>query len=180
MPEQSIQSDDMALKRVFQDFYRVPDYQREYVWGEADPKGQKGDEVEQFLRDIYGEFENATAHTAPEYFIGTIVVCPSSDDVYDLIDGQQRITTAFLTLCAIRDLLVANCEQLPNDLPPQIFASSTTWQATPSIECDSSSITMTAVACSAITPTVIGQTLQAKVLDRSRTYREHTTQFANS
>ena len=52
MSEQSIHSDDMALKRFFQDFYRVPDYQREYVWGEADPKGQRGDEVEQFLRDI--------------------------------------------------------------------------------------------------------------------------------
>jgi uncharacterized protein with ParB-like and HNH nuclease domain len=35
MGEQSIQSDDMTLKRVYQDFYRVPDYQREYVWGET-------------------------------------------------------------------------------------------------------------------------------------------------
>src|ERR1019366_9170942 len=52
MPEQSIKSEDMTLKRAFQDFYTVPDYQREYVWGEADGKGQRGDEVEQFLRDI--------------------------------------------------------------------------------------------------------------------------------
>ena len=29
MTEQSIISDDMTLKRMFQDFYRVPDYQRE-------------------------------------------------------------------------------------------------------------------------------------------------------
>ena len=27
----------------------MPDYQREYVWGEVDPKGERGDEVEQFL-----------------------------------------------------------------------------------------------------------------------------------
>jgi uncharacterized protein with ParB-like and HNH nuclease domain len=118
----------MALKRFFQDFYRVPDYQREYVWGEADPKGQRGDEVEQFLRDIQNEFENANAQTAPEYFIGTIVVCPASDGVYDLIDGQQRATTAFLTLCAIRDLLKECNAVLPADLPAQIFASSTDWQ----------------------------------------------------
>lgn len=31
MTEQSIISDDMTLKRMLQDFYRVPDYQREYV-----------------------------------------------------------------------------------------------------------------------------------------------------
>jgi hypothetical protein len=128
MPEQSIQSEDMTLKRTFQDFYRVPDYQREYVWGEADPKGQRGDEVEQFLRDIYNEFESATTHTAPEYFIGTIVVCPGADDIYDLIDGQQRVTTAFLTLCAIRDQLKGLGEVLPDDLPAQILASSTDWQ----------------------------------------------------
>ena len=72
MPEQSIKSEDMTLKRAFQDFYTVPDYQREYVWGEADAKGQRGDEVEQFLRDIQTEFEMATEQNAPEYFIGTI------------------------------------------------------------------------------------------------------------
>jgi uncharacterized protein with ParB-like and HNH nuclease domain len=128
MPEQAIHSDDMALKTFFQDFYRVPDYQREYVWGEADPKGQRGDEVEQFLRDIQSEFENANAQNAPEYFIGTIVVCPGSDGVFDLIDGQQRVTTAFLTLCAIRDLLKENGIDAPAILPTQIFANSVDWQ----------------------------------------------------
>ena len=113
---------------MFQDFYRVPDYQREYVWGEADPKGERGDEVEQFLKDIYQEFESATKEAAPEYFIGTIVVCPASDEVYDLIDGQQRTTTAFLALCAIRDLLEERREQPPADLPNQIAASNTDWQ----------------------------------------------------
>ncbi len=128
MAEQSIQSDDMTLKRVFQDFYRVPDYQREYVWGETDPKGEKGDEVEQFLKDIHREFEAATKDTAPEYFIGSVVICPGVDDVYDLIDGQQRTTTAFLILCAIRDVLSEAGETAPQDLPSQIYASSTDWQ----------------------------------------------------
>ena len=128
MAEQSIQSDDMTLKRVFQDFYRVPDYQREYVWGETDPKGERGDEVEQFLKDIQREFEAATKDSAPEYFIGRIVVCPGVDDVFDLIDGQQRTTTAFLILCAIRDLLNETGANMPDDLPNQIYASSTDWQ----------------------------------------------------
>ncbi len=40
-----------------------------------------------------------------EYFIGSIVVCPRADGAFDLIDGQQRSTTLFVTLCAIRDRL---------------------------------------------------------------------------
>jgi uncharacterized protein with ParB-like and HNH nuclease domain len=128
MTEQSIESDDMTLKRVFQDFYRVPDYQREYVWGETDPKGKRRDEVDQFLHDIYQEFESATREHAPEYFIGTVVVCPSQDNRFDLIDGQQRMTTAFLALCAFRDVLNERAEPYPDDLPAQIAASDTDWR----------------------------------------------------
>ncbi len=43
----------------------------------------------------------------PEYFIGSIVVCPGEGGTLDLIDGQQRMTTLFLTLCAIRDRLAS-------------------------------------------------------------------------
>lgn len=128
MTEQSIISDDMTLKRMFQDFYRVPDYQREYVWGETNPKGEGGEEVDQFLTDIYSEYENATKDSAPEYFIGTIVVCKDKNDVYELIDGQQRTTTAYLTLCALRDALVECKSDLPEELKGQIASSTVNWQ----------------------------------------------------
>jgi hypothetical protein len=127
MPEQSIKSEDMTLKRAFQDFYAVPDYQREYVWGEADGKGQRGDEVEQFLRDVTAEFEMATEQNAPEYFIGTIVVCSNGDGVYELIDGQQRMTTSFVTLCAIRDAMAEAAGEIPDELPGQIAAATMDW-----------------------------------------------------
>jgi hypothetical protein len=122
MLEQSIQSTDMALANVFQDFYCVPDYQREYVWGEDDPKGQRGDEVEQFIGDIWAEYQSSNGHSSPEYFIGTVVVCRGQEAVFDLIDGQQRITTAFLMLCAIRDELKENGETSLEYLLPQISA----------------------------------------------------------
>lgn len=128
MTEQSIISDDMTLKRLFQDFYRVPDYQREYVWGETNPKGEGGEEVDQFLTDIYAEYENATKDFAPEYFIGTIVVCVGKDDVFELIDGQQRTTTAYLTLCALRDALIELDQSLPEELKGQIASSTVDWQ----------------------------------------------------
>lgn len=128
MAEQSIVSDDMTLGKVFKDFYRVPDYQREYVWGEQGDKNEKGDEVEQFLKDILREFQEATDASAPEYFIGTIVVCPFAEDIFDLIDGQQRMTTAFLTLCAIRDTLKELGVSTPDTLSDQIAASALNWK----------------------------------------------------
>ncbi|TJU82972.1 MAG: DUF262 domain-containing protein [Mesorhizobium sp.] len=128
MTEQSIISDDMTLKRMFQDFYRVPDYQREYVWGETDPKGEGGEEIDQFLSDIYAEYESATKDSAPEYFIGTIVVCKDDKDVFELIDGQQRTTTAYLTLCGLRDALMELSQDIPEELKSQIASSTIDWQ----------------------------------------------------
>ncbi len=123
-----IDPQDKSLKTLFQDFYRVPDYQREYVWGETDPKGTGGEEVEQFLSDIHNEFQNVTKDDAPEYFIGTIVVCCGKDDVFDLIDGQQRATTAYITLCAIRDAFRDLSCAPPDELEGQIAFSSIDWK----------------------------------------------------
>lgn len=128
MIERSIDSADMALKDLFKDFYRVPDYQREYVWGESGPKGKGGEEVDQFLTDVHTEFENATSDFAPEYFIGTIVVCKGTDGVYELIDGQQRTTTSYLALCTIRDVLNELETDVPDELKQQISATTTDWQ----------------------------------------------------
>ena len=125
MTENSIQSQDMSLQSLLKDFYRVPNYQREYVWGEKDKRGNGGEEVDQYLNDIFGEFENATKDSAPEYFIGTIVVCKSSDNVFELIDGQQRTTTSYLTLCAIRDELEEIDVEITQDMKDQIASSST-------------------------------------------------------
>lgn len=128
MSKNSITSLDLSIAQIFQDYYRVPDYQREYVWGERDAKGEGGEEVEQFLRDIHAEFEQATKDGAPEYFIGTIVVCPGKDDVYDLIDGQQRTTTSFLTLCALRDAISELDGQVPPTLNGQISSTAMNWK----------------------------------------------------
>lgn len=116
MTEQTIQSQDIKIADVFQAFYAVPDYQREYVW--------KTEQVEQLLSDINDELAGNDPFKAPEYFIGSIVVCPGSDSVLELIDGQQRMTTLFLTLCAIRDRLKELGERPPDALSHQIAATS--------------------------------------------------------
>lgn len=128
MSAQSIDSKDLQISDVFKDFYRVPDYQREYVWGEADSKGERGDEVDKFLDDIFRELDASDGKEPPEYFIGTIVVCKGDEGVFDLIDGQQRMTTSFLTLCAIRDALDELEADIPDTLTSQIAAASTDWK----------------------------------------------------
>lgn len=116
MSTQSIQSQDIKISEVFQGFYSVPDYQREYVW--------QSEQVEQLLTDIYGELNGSDPEMAPEYFIGSIVVCPGKDGVFDLIDGQQRMTTLFLILCAIRDRFETLGDKAPGALSPQIATTS--------------------------------------------------------
>ena len=100
MSDQTIKSQDSNVDDLFKDFYFVPDYQREFVWEEED--------VRQLLEDI--DRERTESETPQEYFIGSIVVCSDSEDVADdnrfqLIDGQQRMTTLFLILCALRSRL---------------------------------------------------------------------------
>lgn len=77
-------------------YFLVPDYQREYVW-------RVDDQVEQFLADVATEFEPG-AKEQSSYFIGSIIIVKNGGK-YDVIDGQQRLTTTVLTMCALRDLL---------------------------------------------------------------------------
>ena len=114
-----IESQDLSIESLYKDFYTVPDFQREYVW--------QREQVEKLLQDIYDEFydEEGQLVKGPEYFLGSIVVCQGDDGTYQLIDGQQRMTTIYLVLCGIRDLLV-EINESPNDtLKAQIASAAT-------------------------------------------------------
>lgn len=87
------QFDDLTVEKCFSNFFVVPDYQREYVW-EAEKQ------VEQLLTDIEEAYSN---DAQKEYFIGTTVVF-NNNGSNELIDGQQRTTTLFLTLCAFKSV----------------------------------------------------------------------------
>lgn len=117
MSAPTINGQDINIAKVFQAFYLVPDYQREYVW--------QTEEVERLLTDINDELGTKDTSQSAEYFIGSIVVCPGQSGVLELIDGQQRMTTLFLTLCAIRDRLIQLGQKPPGALDPQIAAMST-------------------------------------------------------
>lgn len=80
----------------------IPVYQRVYSWRN------------QQLRELWDDMLNA-AKRGSEHFIGTVFynldsqVQPSQNiSLFDVIDGQQRMTTITIFLCALRDVLVKN------------------------------------------------------------------------
>ncbi|HPQ35794.1 MAG TPA: DUF262 domain-containing HNH endonuclease family protein [Tenuifilaceae bacterium] len=67
--------------------FRIPLYQRPYAWGIL--------QVEQLLKDLHLQFRKSNTQ---KYYIGILNVgkAYSNHELYDLIDGQQRITTICL------------------------------------------------------------------------------------
>ena len=65
------------------DKYTVPLYQREYAWGDT--------QIEQLVDDI-------NDNTESNYYIGSLIVHKREKNIYEVIDGQQRLTTLFLLL----------------------------------------------------------------------------------
>jgi uncharacterized protein with ParB-like and HNH nuclease domain len=91
MPE-NLEFTDLPIQKLFQNFYVIPDYQREYVWGEK--------QVSQLMTDVYDEFSN---NPGSEYFLGSLVVCRAKEShKYEVIDGQQRLITLSLVLNNVR------------------------------------------------------------------------------
>ena len=90
-----IENHKYSIEEAFREcFYIVPDYQREYVWTDK--------EVHRLLEDID---EQINTGTGDEYFIGTVLVSPTAQkNHYEVIDGQQRLTTFFLLLCALKQM----------------------------------------------------------------------------
>lgn len=100
-----ISEEVFAAKQLFmkstsvKDHYIVPDYQREYVW--------KDEQIEQLTSDL---IEAYNADNKKAYFLGTIVTYDAGSQ-FELIDGQQRLTTFFILLCAIKRIYQNNNEQ---------------------------------------------------------------------
>jgi uncharacterized protein with ParB-like and HNH nuclease domain len=58
----------------------IPDFQRSYVWKEIN------------LKKLINDFEEFLSSNKDEYYMGTILLF-RNDKKYEIIDGQQRITT---------------------------------------------------------------------------------------
>ena len=67
--------------------YVIPIYQRNYAWEE--------DEITALVKDVYDSFQKSPKSP---YYIGTLVTYKRGDDEYEVIDGQQRLTTIYIIL----------------------------------------------------------------------------------
>ncbi|QQW91013.1 DUF262 domain-containing protein [Helicobacter pylori] len=88
---------DVELKKLHQIlvdseyFYQVPDYQRPYVWDK--------DHLGALIDDLVGSYTN---NKEDEYFCGSIVIAKNQkDNRWDVVDGQQRLTSFIILACTI-------------------------------------------------------------------------------
>lgn len=89
--------DDIGIAKIFTDYsLSIPPHQRDYAWTD--------EEVDQLFSDL-----EAASRASSEYFLGTIVAIENErSGELSVVDGQQRLTTTYLLLTAIRDFLDAN------------------------------------------------------------------------
>lgn len=105
-----IKAKEYYIKDLLSDkfLFEIPDYQRAYSWTKEN--------LQQLIDDITGSIEvnkeeyGDNFESYEPYFIGSIVLCSKEykDDgwgLYDVIDGQQRLTSIIMLIAAIRDLI---------------------------------------------------------------------------
>lgn len=101
---------DMSIDEIYNGdkaTYEIPIYQRNYAW--------EKDEISALIQDVY----DACNSEKLAYYIGTLVSFHKGDQVYEVIDGQQRLTTISLVLCALnigyRNKLTYRARKKSND-----------------------------------------------------------------
>ena len=82
---------DLSSIFVGNHIYEIPKYQRPYSWNE--------DNVGELVSDVADAFDN----NLTEYFIGSIITIEKGKKTYDIVDGQQRLTTLTLIFAALRN-----------------------------------------------------------------------------
>ncbi|WP_294677161.1 DUF262 domain-containing protein [uncultured Fluviicola sp.] len=93
---------NLTIKELFtgSDKYLIPIYQRNYEW-----EDKQIIQLIEDIKDYYIEEEDK------QYYIGTLVVnrrLESKEPLYETIDGQQRLTTFNLLICALKALAMEN------------------------------------------------------------------------
>lgn len=68
---------------------RIPSYQRPYRWSSKS--------ANQLFMDVYEAFNNNTS----EYRLGSVIL-HKDNDFYNIVDGQQRLTTLSILLFVIQ------------------------------------------------------------------------------
>ncbi|MFD0695741.1 DUF262 domain-containing protein [Paenibacillus sp. GCM10027628] len=95
----TIEANKEILQKIFSEsfWFVIPEYQRSYVW--------QTDNVTELVEDLIYAFEHKPGN---DYFLGSLVMKKlkeSSFPEYEVLDGQQRLTTFFIMMAVLRDLI---------------------------------------------------------------------------
>ncbi|AFI05952.1 DUF262 domain-containing protein [Helicobacter cetorum] len=84
-----IESENSSLRDILvaqnKFYYQIPNYQRPYQWSV--------EQCEQLLEDLFLSY---ALEKESDYFCGSLVLINSSAKTYDIVDGQQRLSTFIL------------------------------------------------------------------------------------
>lgn len=75
----------------------VPNYQRAYSW-DTDPTDKSQKQVNTFLSDLE---EYVKSQSSTPYYLGHFLFKKNGKNSYDVIDGQQRLTTIIIFISAL-------------------------------------------------------------------------------
>lgn len=83
--------------------YRIPHYQRGFRW--------ESRQVEQLLEDIHEFTRRENPQPEDFYCLQPLVLRPTEDGAYEVVDGQQRLTTLLLIMRHFNDRLAERYRQ---------------------------------------------------------------------
>ncbi len=92
----------VSVYKLFKDHeYQIPAYQRDYSW-----------DTEQWDQ-MWSDLTDFKTDSAEEHFLGPLIVTPSEEgsDTFEVIDGQQRLTTLQIIISIIRDCWIQMGDQ---------------------------------------------------------------------
>ncbi|WP_339168055.1 DUF262 domain-containing protein [Paenibacillus sp. FSL R5-0341] len=120
----TIEANKKILQKIFsEDFwFLIPEYQRSYVW--------QTDNITELLDDLYFAFINKPES---EYFLGSLVLKKFKDSSfpeYEVLDGQQRLTTFFIMMAVLRDMIIN--QKNKDTLHRKIFQEENSLESIPS------------------------------------------------
>jgi hypothetical protein len=95
MTTETLDASLLSVGALFDDVdakYTIPIYQRNYAW--------RAEQIEQLISDVY----DAMREGSGTYFLGNLIVTKRNSKTtdYEVIDGQQRLTTLYLLLTVLQ------------------------------------------------------------------------------
>ena len=94
MADKKLPLKEISIEELFsgseRTVFEIPIYQRNYAW--------ENDEISALVQDIYDAYKKDPQRP---YYIGTLVSYNKGDRVFEVIDGQQRLTTIRILLDAL-------------------------------------------------------------------------------